>query len=66
MQGLDSRLGAQDAIVAKITAECSRLYNEASARLGQATIGGGAGSNEWLEVVEWNKKLFEGTRHYYA
>ena len=56
----------KDAIVAKITAECSRLYNEASARLGQATIGGGAGSKEWLEVVEWNKKLFEGMQHYHA
>ena len=61
-----SRAGMKDAIVAKITAECSRLYNEASARLGQATIGGGAGSKEWLEVVEWNKKLFEGMQHYYA
>ena len=61
-----SRAGMKDAIVAKITAECSRLYNEASARLGQATIGGGAGSKEWLEVVEWNKKLFEGMQHYHA
>ena len=61
-----SRAGMKDAIVAKITAECSRLYNEASARLGQATIGGGAGSKEWLEVVEWNKKLFEGMQHFYA
>jgi hypothetical protein len=60
-----TRAGMKDGIVAKITAECAGLYNDASSRLGHATIGG-SGSKDWLEVVEWNKKLFEGMQHHYA
>ena len=60
-----TRAGMKDAIVVKITAECAGLYKDASSRLGHATIGG-SGSKDWLEVVEWNKKLFEGMQHHYA
>lgn len=59
------RGGMKDAIVAKIAAECAGLYADASTKLASARLSGPQ-SVSWLDVVEWNKKLFDGMQHYYA
>eukprot|EP00908_Phaeocystis_cordata_P007968 Transcript_18639.p1 GENE.Transcript_18639~~Transcript_18639.p1 ORF type:complete len:473 (-),score=252.37 Transcript_18639:68-1390(-) len=58
-----TRSGMKDGIVAKIAAECAGLYADASTRLGHSKIKPPA---DWIEVVEWNKKAFDGMQHYYA
>jgi len=59
------RGGMKDAIVAKIAAECAGLYADASTKLTSAKLSGPQ-SQSWLDVVEWNKKLFDGMQNYYA
>ena len=46
-------------------AECAGLYADASLKLNSSKIGG-AGAKDWLDVVEWNKKLFDGMQHFHG
>lgn len=60
-----TRGGMKDAIVAKLAAECAALYADASTKLAAAKLSGPQ-CQAWLDVVEWNKKLFDGMQNYYA
>uniref|UniRef100_A0A7S0J3J3 UBA domain-containing protein n=1 Tax=Calcidiscus leptoporus TaxID=127549 RepID=A0A7S0J3J3_9EUKA len=57
--------GIKDAIIAKIAAECAALYEEAALRLSSSQLRNHI-AQEWLDVVEWNRKAFDGYQHYFA
>jgi len=60
--------GKSSSIMAKLSADCAAFYQEVSSSIGAAKSTGrpiGAMSNDWLEVVEWNRLLFDGLQQYY-
>jgi len=57
--------GMKDAIVAKIAAECAALYEDASLKLSAPKLQQSC-DKEWLEVVQWNRLIFDGWQHYFA
>ncbi len=62
------RDGLKDHVVAKLAAEAAGLYADVSNRISNAKERSrpiARMSGEWLEVVEWNKLLFDGMQHYY-
>mmetsp|Transcript_42395 Transcript_42395/g.70499 ORF Transcript_42395/g.70499 Transcript_42395/m.70499 type:complete len:437 (+) Transcript_42395:68-1378(+) len=57
--------GMKDVLIAKIAAECAALYEDTAVRLSTPRLKE-ACAKDWIEVVEWNRKLFDGMQHYYA
>mmetsp|Transcript_5498 Transcript_5498/g.14498 ORF Transcript_5498/g.14498 Transcript_5498/m.14498 type:complete len:453 (-) Transcript_5498:737-2095(-) len=60
--------GKSASILAKLTADCSALYEEVSFNISQAKGAQrpiAAMSSEWLDVVEWNRLLFDGLQQYF-
>jgi len=52
-------------LIGKIAAECAALYEDAHARLATPMLRHHC-AQEWLDVVEWNRKAFDGYQHYFA
>ena len=61
--------GMKHKVLAMLSAECAALYGEVSLRIDEAKSRSrpiSAMTAEWLDVVQWNKFLFEGLQAYYA
>jgi hypothetical protein len=55
-------------LMAKMAADCAALYQDVSSCMAQAKAAGrpiGAMPKDWLDVVEWNRLLFDGVQQYY-
>ena len=55
-------------LMAKMAADCAALYQDVSSCMAQAKAAGrpiGAMPKDWLDVVEWNRLLFDGLQQYY-
>jgi hypothetical protein len=51
-----------------LTAECAALYEEVGRRFDEAKARQrpiSAMSSDWLDVVDWNRKLFDGMQHFH-
>lgn len=62
------REGKSVGVVAKLAAEAAGLYEEVHAKIGEAKGRArpiAAMTNDWLEVVNWNRLLFDGLQHYH-
>ena len=58
--------GMSDKILALLNAECAGLYEEVGRRFDEAKARQrpiSAMAQEWLDVVEWNRKVFDGMQH---
>ena len=60
--------GMSDKILTMLNAECAGLYEDAGRRVAEAKARDrpiAAMSQAWLNVIEWNRLLFDGMQHYY-
>ena len=60
--------GMSDKILALLNAECAGLYEEVGRRFDEAKARQrpiSAMAQEWLDVVEWNRKVFDGLQHHF-
>lgn len=62
------RDGMKVGILAKIAAECAGLYDEVELKIAEAKGRArpiAAMTSDWLDVVTWNKLMFDGMQQYY-
>ena len=58
----------KDATIALLAAECAALYEKVSFQLNQRSLSQAYRdlAKEWLGVIEWNRRSFDGVQHLYA